>query len=189
MVNGIINEAGDLAVQTVRALEHQLEEIVLEPLNQVEAMVQSIEERAIESEECVAAEEHLVAETVDNMHSEMISCGVVAAQESAQIATDVTMASKQLVFDGYEVLALYNKCRNYKNSVLKNSCYARLSIKATLYMNNARKSIKTIKGAKGRVPEVFTSAETCTNTAAEEAVLVLENVHNEIDACINKLKN
>ncbi|XP_075157869.1 uncharacterized protein LOC142231135 [Haematobia irritans] len=186
MVDDILTEMGQIAKDAAVALQHSVEDIVLDPLHQVEEAVQSIEARREENHECVAAEEEKVAATVDAMHRDMGVCGVVAAKSSAQIMSDISEATQQLVFDGYDVLSTYNKCRNYKNSVLKNSCYARLTIKATLYMNNARKSIKTIrKSTSERLPAVVSDADVCTHTAAEVAVLELENIHNTIDSCIH----
>ena len=43
MINNVITEAADLAVQTARLLEHQFEEIVMDPLAQVDAAVQSVQ--------------------------------------------------------------------------------------------------------------------------------------------------
>lgn len=187
MVDDVLAEMGQLAKEAAVALQHAVEDIVLDPLHQVEEAVQSIEALRAESDVCVAAEEEKVSATVDAMHRDMAVCGVVAAKTSAEIMSDVSEATQQLVFDGYDVLSTYQKCQKYNNSVLKNSCYARLTIKATLYMNNARKSIKTIRESTSeRIPAVVTDADACTATAAETAVYELDNIHAVIDSCIAK---
>ena len=184
-VNGIIHEAEKIAVETAQALEHQFKEIVIDPLHEVEKAVQAIENRKDEHEDCVVAQDPAVTQTVDIMHKEMEVCGVVAAKTSAQIMVDISDATQQLVFDGYDVLRTYQKCKKYKNSVLKNSCYARLSIKATLYLKNARRSMKTIKKSTNeRIPAVFTDADACTHSAAEKAITQLDSVNAEIDTCV-----
>lgn len=187
MVDGVLSEMGQIARDAAVALQHQVEEIVFDPLQQVDTAVETIEARREESDVCVAAQDENVAATVDAMHRDMAVCGVVAAKTSADIMIDISAATQQLVFDGYDVLTTYRKCQNYKNSVLKNSCYARLTIKATLYMNNARKSIKTIKESTNeRIPAVMTDADTCTHSAAEIAVHQLDTINTTIDYCISK---
>ena len=187
MVDDILVEAGQIAKDTAIALQHQVETIVLDPLQQVEAAVQSIEELREENDACVAAEEEKIAATVDVMHKDMGVCGTVAAKESAEIMIDVNAAVQQLVFDGYDVLRTYQKCESYKNSVLKNSCYARLTIKATLYLKNARRSIKTIKQSTNeRIPLVVSEADVCTHSAADAAITELDNIQATINVCIAK---
>lgn len=185
MVDDILTEAGQIAKDVAVALQHQVEEIVLDPLHQVEAAVQSIDDLRVENDACVAAQDEHVVSTVDIMHKDMAKCGTKAAKESADIMIEVNAAVQQLVFDGYDVLKTYQKCQKYTNSVLKNSCYARLTIKATLYMANARKSIKTIKQSTSEsIPNVVTDADVCTHTAADIAVMELENIHATVNACI-----
>ncbi|XP_037812280.1 uncharacterized protein LOC119604018 [Lucilia sericata] len=187
MVDDVINEMGQIAKEAAVALQHQVEEIVLDPLHQVEAAVESIEELREENDVCVAAEDEKVVATVDAMHKEMTVCGAVAAKSSAEIMTDISAATQQLVFDGYDVLRTYQKCQRYTNSVLKNSCYARLTIKATLYINNARKSIKTIKQSTNeRIPAVMVDADACTHEAADVAIEELDHIQANINVCIAK---
>ncbi|XP_073831701.1 uncharacterized protein [Musca autumnalis] len=187
MVDDILSEMGQIAKETAVALQHAVEDIVLDPLQQVDEAVQSIEALRVESDVCVAAEEEKVSATVDTMHHDMAVCGVVAAQTSAEIMSDISAATQQLVFGGYDVITTYRKCQKYKNQILKKSCYASLTVKATLYMNNARKSIKTIKKTTSeRIPAVVTDADACTHTAADVAVYELENIHATVNACIGK---
>ncbi|XP_065363777.1 uncharacterized protein LOC135957048 [Calliphora vicina] len=187
MVDDVIAEMGQIAKEAAVALQHQVEEIVLDPLQQVEAAVESIEELREENDVCVAAEDENVVATVDAMHKDMTVCGTVAAKTSAEIMTDISAATQQLVFDGYDVVRTYQKCQNYKNPVLKNSCYARLTIKATLYLNNARKSINTIKQSTNeRIPAVMVEADTCTHSAADVAVEELDVIQANINVCIAK---
>lgn len=187
MVNDVIAEVEQIAKDAAVALQHQVDEIVFDPLNQVEAAVESIEELREESDECVAAEDENVVATVDAMHKDMSVCGTVAAKNSAEIISDVSAATQQLVFDGYDVLKTYQKCQKYTNSVLKNSCYARLTVKATLYMKNARRSIKTIQESTNeRIPAVVAEADTCTHVAADVAVEELDNIHAKVSDCIAK---
>ncbi|KAM7347930.1 uncharacterized protein ACRADG_007406 [Cochliomyia hominivorax] len=187
MVNDILAEVKQIAREAAITLQHQIEEIVLDPLQQVEAAVESIEVLREENDRCVAAEDEKVAATVDGMHKEMAACGAVAARSSAEIMTDISAATQQLVFDGYDVVRTYQKCQKYTNSVLKNSCYARLTVKATLYMKNARKSIKTIqKSTNERIPTVVADANVCTHDAANIAVQELDNIHATINTCISE---
>lgn len=188
MVNDVVGEMGQIAKDAAVALQHQVEEIVFDPLQQIETAVESIEARREESEECVAKEDEHVAVIVDDMHKEMQVCGVVAAKTSAEIMNDINAATQQLLFDGYDVVRTYQRCQNYKNSVLKSSCYARLTIKATLYMKNARRSIKTIRQSTNeRIPAVMVDSNECTHTAADSAIHELDNVHASIDSCVGKL--
>uniref|UniRef100_A0A1I8NWA0 Protein TsetseEP domain-containing protein n=1 Tax=Stomoxys calcitrans TaxID=35570 RepID=A0A1I8NWA0_STOCA len=187
MVDDVLAEMGQIAKDAAVALQHGVEEIVMDPLHQVEEAVENIEARRPESEECVAAQDEKVAATVDTMHQDMGVCGVIAAKTSAEIMSDISAATQQLVFGGYDVVSTYRRCQRYTNSVLKNSCYARLTIKATLYMTNARKSIKTIrKSTNERIPAAIADADACTHTAAEVAIHELDNVHATIDSCIAK---
>ncbi|XP_053952396.1 uncharacterized protein LOC128859388 [Anastrepha ludens] len=187
MVNDLVKEAQDAALKTAEALEVQYKVTVVEPLDQVDTAVQKIEERREEDANCVAPKDPEIDLVVDTLHEELMACGVVAARTSAQIMIDVNEATQQLVFDGYDLLKLYQKCKNYKNSVLKSTCYTKLSIKATLYLRNSRRSIKTIKQSKQRVPDVFTDANICTNNSADKAVIELESIQVEVDSCINKI--
>ncbi|XP_005182249.1 uncharacterized protein LOC101894156 [Musca domestica] len=187
MVDDVLNEMGQIAKEAAVALQHAVEDIVLDPLQQVDEAVESIEALRAESDECVAAEDERVAATVDAMHREMNVCGVVAAKTSAEIMSDISAATQQLVFGGYDVLTTYRKCQNYKNQILKKTCYANLTVKATLYLNSSRKSIRTIRESTNeRIPAVVNDADACTHTAAESAVLELDNIHANIDSCIAK---
>lgn len=187
MIDDVLAEMGQIAKEAAVALQHQVEEMVLDPLQQVEAAVESIEVLREENDECVAAEDKKVAAAVDAMHKDMSVCGAAAAKASAEIMIDISAATQQLVFDGYDVLRTYQKCQSYKNSILKNSCYARLSVKATLYLKNARKSIKTIKKSTNeRIPAVVSDADSCTHEAADDAISELDNIQATINACIAK---
>lgn len=184
IVDDIIKEAQEITVNTANALQTQYKVIVVEPLHQVDTAAQNIENRREEDVSCVEAKDPEVEEIVNTLHDEMIVCGSIAAQTSVEIMNDVNSATQQLVFDGYDVLKLYKKCKNYKNSVLRSSCYAKLSIKATLYIRNSRRSIKTIKEANKRVPDVFVDADACTHKSADKAIVELNVVQSEVDACI-----
>ncbi|XP_011206418.1 uncharacterized protein LOC105228319 isoform X1 [Bactrocera dorsalis] len=186
IVDDFIKEAQEITIKTANALESQYKIIVVEPTNQVDAVVQNIEDRREESPKCVEVKDPEVQIVVDSLHDEINVCGAIAVKTSAGIMNDVNAATQQIVLDGYDVLKLYQKCKNYKNSVLKNSCYAKLSIKVTLYIKNSRRSINTIKGAKHRVPAVFSEADDCTHTAADLAIVDLNAIHTDVVSCINE---
>ncbi|XP_061388113.1 uncharacterized protein LOC133323174 [Musca vetustissima] len=187
MVDDVLNEMAQLAKDTAVALQHAVEEIVLDPLQQVEEAVESIEALRVESEECVAAEEDKVTATVDAMHRDMGVCGVNAAKESADIMTDISAATQQLIFGGYDVISTYQKCQKYKNQILKKTCYANLTVKATLYLNSSRKSIRTIRESTSvRIPAMANDADLCTHGAADVAIQQLNTIEATVNACIGK---
>lgn len=186
IVDDLIKKAQDLTIRTANALELQYKIIVVEPTNQVDTAVQNVEDRREESPKCVEVKDPEVQIVVDNLHNEINGCGAIAVKTSARIMNDVNAATQQIVFDGYDVLKLYQKCKSYKNSILKSSCYAKLSVKVTLYIKNSRRSINTIKGANHRVPAVFSEADECTHKAADLAIVELNAIHTEIVSCINE---
>lgn len=186
IVDDFIKEAQATTIRTANALQLQYKIIVVEPTNQVDTVVQNIEDRREESPKCVEVKEPEVEIVVDNFHDEINVCGSIAVKTSEGIMNDVNTATQEIVFDGYNVLKLYQKCKNYKNSILKNSCYAKLTVKATLYIKNTRRSINTIKGAKSRVPAVFSEADECTHKAADLAIVQLNAILTEVASCINE---
>ncbi|XP_011183454.1 uncharacterized protein LOC105212837 isoform X2 [Zeugodacus cucurbitae] len=188
IVDDLIKEAQEITIRTANALQLQYKIIVVEPTNQVDSAVQSIEDRREESPKCVEVKDPDVQIVVTSLHDEINVCGAIAAKTSAGIMNDINAATQQIVFDGYDVLKLYQKCKNYKNSILKSSCYAKLSVKVTLYIKNSRRSINTIKGANHRVPAVFSEADECTHKAADLAITELDDIHTEIVSCINENK-
>lgn len=186
-VRSVVDEMTDLGKSTGEALVHQYQEIVLEPQHELEDALEAVEARRQESPECVAAEDEEISRIVDAAHEELHSCGVVAAHTSAEIASDVNAATQQLVFGGYSVGSTYKKCQNYKNSVLKKTCMAKLTVQGTVYLVNARSSIKTIRKATNeRIPAVFTDSNVCTHDASAQAVVGLQEVNNHIDACVSR---
>ncbi|XP_017134656.1 uncharacterized protein LOC108150861 [Drosophila miranda] len=186
-VRSVGNEMAEIGKSTGEALVHQYEEIVLEPQQELEDAVEQLEARRAESPECVAAEDEEIARILDAAHEEMHSCGVVAAHTSAEIATDVSAASQQLAFGSYNLGRTYNKCQNYKNSVLRQSCMAKFYVQASIFLISARSSIKTIKQSTNeRIPAVFAEGNVCTHDASAQAILGLEEVNRHIDACATR---
>ncbi|EDV35209.2 LOW QUALITY PROTEIN: uncharacterized protein Dana_GF22316 [Drosophila ananassae] len=184
-VRTVVDEVTELGKSTGETLLHQYEEIIVEPPHELEEALDQVEARRAESPECVAAEDEEIARIVDAAHEELTSCGVVAAKTSADIASDVSSATQQLLFGGYNLGSTYNKCQSYKNSILKQSCMAKFYVQASVYLINARSSIKTIrKSTSERIPAVFTDGNVCTHSASSTAVLALQEVNNHIDACV-----
>ncbi|XP_030382628.1 uncharacterized protein LOC115630200 [Scaptodrosophila lebanonensis] len=183
----VVEDMIHLGEETAKALVHQYEEIVVEPHQQLEEAIDNIEARRAESPQCVASQDDEINAILDTVHEEMHDCTVVAAHTSAEIATDVNQATQQLVFGGLSLGRTYNKCQNYKNSVLKQSCMAKFYIQATVYLVQARSSIKTIKQSTNeRIPAVFVEGNVCTHNAADEAVNGLNEVNRSIDVCVAK---
>ncbi|XP_017042124.1 uncharacterized protein LOC108088694 [Drosophila ficusphila] len=186
-VHSVVEEMTEIGKSTGQALVHQYEEIVVEPQQELEEALDLVESRRQESPECVAAEDEEIARIVDAAHEDLHSCGVVAAQTSAEIVSDVNAATQQLVYGGYSLGRTYNKCQSYKNSVLKQSCMAKFYVQATVYLVSARSSIKTIrKSASERIPAVFVAGNVCTHSASSQAVLGLQEVNSHIDACVSR---
>lgn len=184
-VLSVVEELSELSKSTGETLLHQYEEIIVEPQHELEEALDQVEARRAESPECVAAEDEEIARIVDTAHEDLISCGVVAAKTSAEIASDVSSATQQLLYGGYNVARTYNKCQSYKNVVLKQSCMTKFYVQASLYLINARSSIKTIrKSTSERIPAVFTDGNVCTHGASTTAVLGLQEVNSHIDACV-----
>ncbi|KAH8294505.1 hypothetical protein KR044_013440, partial [Drosophila immigrans] len=183
----VVDEMTQIGENAGKALAHQYEEIVLEPQQQLEQAVDQVETRRDQSPDCVAAQDAEIASIVDAAHEELHVCGLTAAHDSADIVTDVNDATQQLVFGGYALGRTYNKCQNYKNSVLKQSCLAKFYIQATVYLVNARSSLKTIaQSTNERIPGVFVDSNTCTHVASGKAVDALDVVNHNIDSCIAK---
>ncbi|XP_034474774.1 uncharacterized protein LOC117781982 [Drosophila innubila] len=186
----IVEEMSQIGENAGKVLSHQYEEIVLEPQHQLEEAVQQVEARREESPECVAAEDAQIDSIVDAAHEEFHVCGMTAAHDSAEIVTDVNQATQQLVFGGYALGQTYNKCQSYKNPVLKQSCNAKLTIQATVYLVNASNSLKTIaQSTNQRIPGVFIDSNTCTHVVSAKAVDALDVVNGNIDACIVKSRH
>ncbi|KAH8274183.1 hypothetical protein KR018_001184, partial [Drosophila ironensis] len=183
-VRSVTEEMVGLGKSTGEALVHQYEEIILEPQNELEEALEQTEARRAESPDCVAAEDEEISRIVDAAHEEFHGCGVVAATTSAEIVTDVSAATQQLVYGGYNLGRTYNKCQSYKNSVLKQSCMAKFYVQGSLYLVNARSSIKTIKKSTNeRIPAVFTDGNVCTHDVSAQAISALQKVNVNIDAC------
>uniref|UniRef100_A0A6P4EAS7 Uncharacterized protein LOC108038206 n=1 Tax=Drosophila rhopaloa TaxID=1041015 RepID=A0A6P4EAS7_DRORH len=186
-VRSVVDEMADIGKSTGEALAHQYKEIVVEPQNELEEALDQVESRRQESPECVAAEDEEITRIVDTAHEDLHSCGVVAAHTSAEIASDVSAATQQLVYGGYSLGRTYNKCNSYKNAVLKQTCMAKFYVQATVYLVSARSSIKTIrKSTSERIPAVFVDGNVCTHSASSQAVLGLQEVNTHIDACVSR---
>ncbi|KAH8387744.1 hypothetical protein KR093_009362, partial [Drosophila rubida] len=184
-LSSVVDEMTQIGENAGKALAHQYEEIVLEPQHQLEEAVEQVETRRAQSPECVAAQDAQIGSIVDVAHEELHVCGLTAAHDSAEIVTDVNDATQQLVFGGYALGRTYNKCQNYKNSVLKQSCMAKFYIQATVYLVSARSSLKTItESTNQRIPAVFVDSNTCTHVASAKAVNALDVVNTNIDSCI-----
>ncbi|XP_067637315.1 uncharacterized protein [Eurosta solidaginis] len=183
-VESLIKEAETISLQTAKRFELQFKEIVLEPIDTVDSALQMIEDRREENSNCVEAKNSDVELVVDKLYENMNICVTTAAKESAAIMIDVNSAVQQLGFDGYKILRLYQKCKNYKNSILKSTCYTKLTIQTTLYIKYGRKSINTIKRVNSRIPPVFAEANICTHNSSREAVTKSNCINTEIDSCI-----
>lgn len=158
--------------------------IIRDPLDEVDEVLSSIEERRKDNEACVSAQNDTIREITEVLYDEFNSCGIVAARSSADVVNDVSGAIQQLVYEGLDVLSTYKKCEKKKNPVMKDICYAKLTVKGTLYIVNAKRSIKILKKAKNeRVPAIFQDANLCTHTAADKALRELSYVNFNIDLC------
>lgn len=181
VVDGMV-KLGESAAET---LVHQYEEIIVEPQQQLEQAVDQVEARREVAPQCVDAQEARLAQILDEVHEQNHQCGLSAAHESASIVSDVNKATQQLVYGGYSLGRTYQKCQNYKNSVLKQSCMAKFYIQATVYLVNARSSLKTITNSTNeRIPAVLSDGNACTHQAADVAVEAIELINAEIDSCI-----
>ncbi|XP_034669837.1 uncharacterized protein LOC117902518 [Drosophila subobscura] len=186
-VRSVVDEMTEIGKNTGEALLHQYEEIVLEPQHELEEAVEEVEARRTENPECVAAEDGEIARILDVAHEELHTCGVVAAHTSAEIATDVSAATQQLTFGGYNLMRTYNKCNSYNSNILKQSCMAKFYVQASIFLIGANSSINTIKKSTNeRIPAVFAESNVCTHDASAQAVLGLEEVNRQIDACASR---
>ncbi|EDW82507.2 uncharacterized protein Dwil_GK25093 [Drosophila willistoni] len=186
-VQSVVDDMTQVGKNAGDQLVHQYEEIIVEPQQQLEEAVEQIEARRESNPECVAAQDEQLALVLDAAHDELHSCGVVAAHTSAEIASDVNQATQQLVYGGYNLGRTYQKCQAYKNTVLKQSCMAKFYIQGSVYLINARYSIKTIKKSTNeRIPAVFSDGNACTHQASEEAILAIDEINRSIDACVAK---
>ncbi|XP_016996237.1 uncharacterized protein [Drosophila takahashii] len=186
-VHSVVDEMTEIGKATGEALVQQYEEIVREPQLELEEALDQVEARRQESPECVAAEDEEIARIVDAAHEDLHSCGLVAAHTSAEIASDVNAATQQLVFGAYNLGNTYQKCQAHKNAILKQSCMAKFYIQGTVFLVNARSSIKTIrKSTSERIPAVFVDSNVCTHSASSQAVLGLQEVNSHIDACVSR---
>ncbi|KAH8394070.1 hypothetical protein KR215_000462 [Drosophila sulfurigaster] len=188
-LSSLVDDMTQIGIDAGKTLVHQYEEIVVEPQQQLEQAVDKVETRREESPECVAAHDVEIVSIVDVAHDELHVCGVTAAHDSAEIVSDVNAATQQLVFGGYSLAKTYNKCQNYKNSVLKQTCMAKFYVQATVYLVSARSSVKTIKQSTNeRIPGVFVDSNACTHQASSKAVDALDVVNTNIDSCIAKAR-
>ncbi|XP_017063987.1 uncharacterized protein LOC108103131 [Drosophila eugracilis] len=186
-VRSVVDEMTEIGKSTGVTLLQQYEEIVLEPQQELEDAIEQVESRRQESPDCVAAQDEEINRIVNAAHDDLHSCAIVAAHTSAEIATDVSAATQQLVYGGYSLGTTYNKCTSYKNAVLKQTCMAKFYVQATVYLVSARSSIKTIRQSTSeRIPAVFVDGNSCTHTASSQAVLGLEEVNSHIDACVSR---
>ncbi|EDV92115.1 uncharacterized protein LOC6565732 [Drosophila grimshawi] len=185
----VVDEMQNIGENTAKELAHQFQEIVVEPQHELEAAIDQVEARRVDSPQCVAVQDDRIDGIVGNAHVELHECGLSAAHDSAEIASDVNHATQQLVFGGYSLGRTYNKCQRYKNSVLRQSCMAKFYVQGTIYLVNARSSIKTIKKSTNeRIPAVFVDSNACTHVASQKAVVALDDVNADIDACIAKAR-
>ncbi|XP_064538393.1 uncharacterized protein LOC135428369 [Drosophila montana] len=185
----VVDEMTQIGENAGKALVHQYEEIVVEPQQQLEQAVEQVEVRRSESPQCVAEQDAQIENILDSAHQELHECGLTAAHASAEIVTDVNQATQQLVFGGYALGRTYNKCQNYKNVVLRQSCMAKFYVQATVYLVSARSSLKTIKQTTNdRIPAVFTDSNACTHVASEKAVTALDVINADIDKCIGRAR-
>ncbi|XP_068159128.1 uncharacterized protein [Drosophila tropicalis] len=186
-VQSVVDDMTQVGKNVGDQLVHQYEEIIVEPQQQLEEAVEQIEARRESNPQCVAAEDEQLVQVLDAAHDELYACGVVAAHTSAEIASDVNKATQQLVYGGYSLGSTYQKCQAYKNTVLKQTCMARFSVQATVYLISARSSIKTIKKSTNeRIPAVFSDGNACTHQASDKAILALDEINRNIDACVAK---
>ncbi|XP_023165845.1 uncharacterized protein LOC111596041 [Drosophila hydei] len=185
----IVDEMTQIGENAAKALAHQYEEIVVEPHEQLDQAVEELEARRPESPECVAEQDEQIGSVLDAAHQELHECGVSAAHDSAEIVSDVNEATQQLVYGSYALGRTYNKCQSYKNVVLRQSCMAKFYVQGTVFLVNARSSIKTIQQSTNeRIPAVFSESNSCTHVASDKAVAALDVVGADIDACIAKAR-
>ncbi|KAH8400463.1 hypothetical protein KR222_000953 [Zaprionus bogoriensis] len=184
-LQSVVDEMIKLGESAAEALVHQFEEIVVEPQQQLEQAVEQLEARRESSPQCVDAQEAQLAQILDTAHEQTHQCGVSAAHESAEIVSDVNKATQQLVYGGYSLGRTYQKCKSYKNAVLRQSCMAKFYVQATVYLVNARSSLKTIsQSTNDRIPAVIADGNACTHHAADDAIEAIDVLNAEIDACI-----
>ncbi|KAH8344836.1 hypothetical protein KR067_008780, partial [Drosophila pandora] len=187
MVSAIIAESKALAKEIILLTERQLLKIFLYPVRQLEQIVEDIERRAVESEECVARETVHIANIVEDTTLEFMGCGRDAAVTSINIILDTKRAVFQLTLDGYQLAKLKRKCNSYKTEVMQNSCKVKLGVKCGLFVFEGQKSLRHLIGLRKSVPAVATDATSCTNAATAHAVQGLDDINASINTCINTM--
>ncbi|EDW82508.1 uncharacterized protein Dwil_GK25844 [Drosophila willistoni] len=187
MVSAAIHEAEALADDIVKLVEHQLLEIVMYPMHQLEQAVSDIDARRQESEECVANEALHVAGTVETATVDFYKCGRDATTTSIQLVLDTKKAVLQLTYDGYSLVKEVRSCMKKTNSVMKKVCKAKCSVDAGLFAYSGQKSIRHLIGLRKTVPAVGTDAKACTLSATEQAMYEFGMVNENIDVCIYNL--
>lgn len=187
MVSAIIAESKALAKEIILLTERQLLKIFLYPVHQLEQIVEDIERRAVESEECVARESLHIANIVEDTTLEFMGCGRDAAVTSINIILDTKRAVFQLTVDGYQLAKLKRNCKSIKNSILQRSCNAKLALKSAMFLLEGQKSLRYLISLRRKVPAVATDATACTDTATANAVQGLDDINASINTCINTL--
>ncbi|KAH8330028.1 hypothetical protein KR074_007539, partial [Drosophila pseudoananassae] len=187
LVSTIIAKSKALAKEIVLLTERQLLKIFLYPVHQLEQLVEDIERRALESEECVARESVHIANIVEDTTLEFVGCGRDAAVSSINIILNTKRAVFQLTLDAYQLAKLKRKCDSYKNEALKNTCKVKLGAKIGLFILEGQKSLRYLIGLRRSVPAVATDATSCTNAATVHAIQGLDDINTSINTCINTI--
>ncbi|XP_068159371.1 uncharacterized protein [Drosophila tropicalis] len=187
MVSTAVHEVEALADDIVKLVEHQLLEIFMYPVHQLEQAVSDIDARRQESEECVANEALHVTGTVETATVDFYKCGHDATATSIQLILDTKKAVLQLTFDGYSLVQEARSCFKETNTIRKKLCKSLLTFNAALFVVNGQKSIRHLVALRKTVPAVGTDAKACTLTATEQAMYEFGLVNDNIDLCIYNL--
>ncbi|XP_022234233.1 uncharacterized protein LOC111082337 [Drosophila obscura] len=187
MVHAAISEAEYLAGGIVEVVEHQLLKIFLSPFKQLEQVAADINNRAVESEECVSNEAVHVVNTLESATLGYLGCGRDATVTSVNLILDTKRAVVQLTFDGYSLIRQLQSCRQSTTDLRKRICRIRLYVNGCSYAVNARKSIRHLIALRRTVPAVATSAESCTASATENALFGFAEINANIDTCIDTM--
>lgn len=189
MVKFFINESIALAKYIVRLTERQLLKIFLQPFRQLEQLASDIEQRAVESEVCVATETVHVAGVLESASMGFLVCGRNAAVNSVKIIRDTKRSVLQLTVNGYRLIKQYRKCKGINNSVRHNMCQSKLYLMALMYVKSGQKSVRTLIGLRRSVPAIATDATACTTQATENAVQGFADINASIDKCCATMMN
>ncbi|KAH8272723.1 hypothetical protein KR026_006526, partial [Drosophila bipectinata] len=187
LVSKIIAKSKALAKEIVLLTERQLLKIFLYPVHQLEQLVEDIERRAVESEECVARESVHIAGIVEDTTLEFVGCGRDAAVSSINIILNTKRAVFQLTLDAYRLAKLKRKCDSYKSDAMKNTCKVKLGAKIGLFAFEGQKSLRYLIGLRRSVPAVAHDATSCTNAATAHAVQGFDDINASINTCINTI--